>query len=93
MCYITEDINLKYLNVALNMTDLVNGSLDRRLWNYRHIKVKVKLSMYRPWRPLGLREVKAPTVSDIRLVDGGKVVRPKRRPFFTPRKILDTHFC
>jgi hypothetical protein len=27
---------------------------------------KVKLSLYRPWRPLGLREVEAPTFSDIR---------------------------
>jgi hypothetical protein len=34
-------------------------------------KKKVKLSPYRPWRPLGLREVEAPTVSDIRLIDGG----------------------
>jgi hypothetical protein len=43
-------------------------------------KVKVKLSLYRPWRPLGLREVEAPTFSDIRLTDGGKIVSPKRRP-------------
>jgi hypothetical protein len=35
---------------------------------------KVKLSPYRPWRPLGLREVEAPTFSDIRLIEGGKVV-------------------
>jgi hypothetical protein len=27
--------------------------------------VKVKLSLYRPWRPLGLLEVEAPTFSDI----------------------------
>jgi hypothetical protein len=32
---------------------------------------KVKLSPYRPWRPLGLREVEAPTFSDIRLIGGG----------------------
>jgi hypothetical protein len=44
--------------------------------------VKVKLSLYRPWRPLGLREVEAPTFSDIRLTDGGKVVSPTRRPLF-----------
>jgi hypothetical protein len=41
----------------------------------------------RPWRPLGLREVQAPTFSDIRLTDGGKVVSLTRRPLFTPRKI------
>jgi hypothetical protein len=54
---------------------------------------KVKLSLYRPWRPLGLREVEAPTFSDIRLTDGGKVVSPMRRRLFAPRKIADTHFC
>jgi hypothetical protein len=56
-------------------------------------KVKVKLSLYRPWRPLGLREVEAPTFSDIRLIDGGKVVSPTRRPLFTTRKFPGTHFC
>jgi hypothetical protein len=54
---------------------------------------KVKLSLYRPWRPLGLREAEAPTFSDIRLIDGGKVVSATRRPTFTPRKIPGTHFC
>jgi hypothetical protein len=49
--------------------------------------------MNRPWRPLGLREVEAPTFSDIRLIDGGKIVSPTRRPLFTPRKIPDTYFC
>jgi hypothetical protein len=52
---------------------------------------KVKLSLYRPWRPLGLPEVEAPTISDIQLTDGGKVVRATRRPLFTPRKIPGTH--
>jgi hypothetical protein len=36
----------------------------------------------RPWRPLGLREVEAPTFSDIRLTDGCKVVSLARRPPF-----------
>jgi hypothetical protein len=40
-----------------------------------------------------LREVEAPTFSDIRLIDGGKVVSPTRRPLFTPRKFPGTHFC
>jgi hypothetical protein len=57
------------------------------------LKVKVKLSLYRPWRPLGLREVVAPTFSDICLTDGGRVVSPRRRPLFTPRKIPGTYFC
>jgi hypothetical protein len=34
-----------------------------------------------------LREVEALTFSDIRLIDGGKVVSPTCRPLFTPRKI------
>jgi hypothetical protein len=33
-------------------------------------KVKVNLSLYRQWRPLGLREIEAPTFSDIRHTDG-----------------------
>jgi hypothetical protein len=56
-------------------------------------KVKVKLSLYRPWRPLGLREFEVPTFSDTRLIDGVKVVSPMRRPLFTARKIPGTHFC
>jgi hypothetical protein len=57
------------------------------------LKVKVKLSLYRPWRPLGLREVEASTFSDIRLTDGGKVVSPTRRPLFIPmKKVPCTHF-
>jgi hypothetical protein len=47
-------------------------------------KLKVKSSLYRPWRPLGFREVEAPTFSDIQLIDGGKVVSPTRRPLSTP---------
>jgi hypothetical protein len=56
-------------------------------------KKKVKLSLYRSWRPLGLREVEAPTFSDIRHTDGGKVVSLTRRPHFIPRKIRGAHFC
>jgi hypothetical protein len=55
--------------------------------------VNVRLSLYKPWRPLGLREVEAPTFSEIRLTDGGEVVSPTRRPLFTPRKIPVAHFC
>jgi hypothetical protein len=33
--------------------------------------------------PLGLLEVEAPTFSDIRLIDGGKVTR---RPLFYPQE-------
>jgi hypothetical protein len=58
-----------------------------------HGVVKVKFFLYRPWRLLGLREVEAPTFSDIRLIDGGTVVSPKGQPLFTPRKIPGIHFC
>jgi hypothetical protein len=55
---------------------------------------KAKLSLYKPWRPLELREFGAPIFSlDIRLIDGGKVVSPTRRPLSTPTKIPGTHFC
>jgi hypothetical protein len=54
---------------------------------------KVKLSLYRPCRPLGLQDVEASTYSDIRLMGGDKVVSPTRRPLFNPRKIPGTHFC
>jgi hypothetical protein len=59
-------------------------------WN---VYSKVKLSLYRLWRPLGLREVEAPTFSDIRLTEGGKVVGPTLRLLFTPKKIPGIHFC
>jgi hypothetical protein len=56
-------------------------------------QVEVKLSLYRPSRPIRLREIAAPTFSDIRHTDGGKVVSLTRRPLFSPRKIPGTHFC
>jgi hypothetical protein len=34
-----------------------------------------------------------PHFLDNRLTDGGEIVGLTRRPLFTPRKILDTHFC
>jgi hypothetical protein len=55
--------------------------------------VNAFLSLYKSWRPLGLREVEAPTFSDIQFTDGCEVVSPTHRPLFTPRKIPDTHFC
>jgi hypothetical protein len=51
-------------------------------------KKKVNLSLYRPWRPLGLREVEATTFSDIRLTDGDTVVGPTRRPLLPPGRFL-----
>jgi hypothetical protein len=51
-------------------------------------KVNVKLSLYRSWRPLGLREVETPTFSDIRLTDSSKVVSPTRRSPFIPIRLV-----
>jgi hypothetical protein len=48
-------------------------------------KLSYMLSLYKQWRRIGLREVEAPTFSDIRLTDGGKVVSPMRRPLFTQK--------
>jgi hypothetical protein len=56
------------------------------------VRGKVKLTLYRPWLSLALREVEAPTFSYIQLTYGGKVVSPTRQPIFTPRKIPSTHF-
>jgi hypothetical protein len=83
--YLNEDSTTVHVNRSrlYDLTILLGGK----------IKQKPKLSLYRPWRPLGLREVEAPTFSDIRLTDGGKVVSPTHRPLFTPRKISGTHFC
>jgi hypothetical protein len=47
---------------------------------------KVKFSLYRAWRPLGLREVEAPIFTDIQLTDGGKAVSPTRQLLFYPQQ-------
>jgi hypothetical protein len=81
-CLILLAVAPRFSNISLSLTLKV------------YDQGKVKLSLYRPWRPIGLREVEAPTFSlDSRLKDGGKVVNPTRRPLFTPRKIPGTHFC
>jgi hypothetical protein len=77
-----QPVDFRYTDWAIP----VNNVTDCWMKMQRH-ELKVKLSLYRPWRPLGLREVEAPTFSHIRLTDGGKVVSPTRRPLFTSRKI------
>jgi hypothetical protein len=47
---------------------------------------KVNVFLYRPWRPIGLREVEVHTFSDIRLTGGGEVVSLTRRTPFTPQE-------
>jgi hypothetical protein len=50
-------------------------------------RLKKKFALYTPWRPLGLREVETPKLSDIRFTDGSNVVSPTSRSRFTHRKI------
>jgi hypothetical protein len=73
----------------LKLKNKQSQTVDEK-WLFILAMVKVKLFFY---RPLGLREVETPTFSDIRLIDGGKVVSPTRLPLFTPREISGTHFC
>jgi hypothetical protein len=58
----------------------VAGNAKKKIISFILRQKKVKLSVYRPWRPLGLCEVEAPTFSDILLIDGGKVASPTHRP-------------
>jgi hypothetical protein len=70
-------IRLGY-SISINIDDNVDKIICK--------KTKVKLSLYRSWKPLGLWEVEAPTFSDIQLTDSGKVVSPMRQPLFTPQE-------
>jgi hypothetical protein len=55
-----------------------------------HCKKKKNCPCKRPWRPIGLWCVEAPTFfMDSRLIDDCEIVSLKRRPPFTPRKIPD----
>jgi hypothetical protein len=58
-------------------------------------KVKVKLSQQQAVEVYRVVRCRGSCI-DSRLIDGGKVIRLKRRPRYTPRSILslsDTHFC
>jgi hypothetical protein len=51
-----------------------------------------------PWSPIGLWDVKDPSLLDNRLTDGGKIVRPTHPPHFAPQKhyyfyVSGTQFC
>jgi hypothetical protein len=77
--------------------------MEEEGWKMRSINLTVSdIDVYiliksypcnRPWRPIGLWDVEAPTFSlDILFTDSGKVVSLMRRPPFTHRKIPGTHF-
>jgi hypothetical protein len=92
---VTDWIRLSYKLAYLKAKTTLRWHIKRIQTLQYYIKyiLMVKLYIYKPWRPLGLREVEAPTFSDIRLTDGGKVVSPTRRLLFTSRKIPGTHCC
>jgi hypothetical protein len=54
------------------------------------IIIKVKLSLYRPWRPLGLRQVEAPTIFRHSAHRWREGFQPYAPAAFYP---LGTHFC
>jgi hypothetical protein len=87
--YVTNTDSIKLERIQRKFAVLCHNRLFYVIHNYVNKVKKLKLSLYRSWRPLGLREVEAPTFSDIRLVD----VSSTRRPLFTPRKIPGTPFC
>jgi hypothetical protein len=49
-----------------------------------NVKEKIKLSLYRPWRPIGLREVEAPTFSDFQLNRWWQSCQPHAPAAFYP---------
>jgi hypothetical protein len=54
---------------------------ERQDLKFDFARCKIKLPCNRPWKPIGLWDVEAPTFSlDNRLTDGGKCVSLKRRP-------------
>jgi hypothetical protein len=55
--------------------------------------VKVKLSLKKAVEAHRFETSRLLYFLENRLIDGGEIVRLKRRPPFTPRKILGTHFC
>jgi hypothetical protein len=62
------------------------------------LKLKKSYPRNRPWRPIGLWDVKIPRRLNNRLRDGGKVVSPTHQPHFTPQKhyyfyVSLTHSC
>jgi hypothetical protein len=54
---------------------------------FKKVKKKYRYPCNRPWRPIGLWEIKAPHLLDNRLTDGGEVFSLTRLPSFTPKEI------
>jgi hypothetical protein len=77
------------------MEDYYKHSVDSCV-NYCYFPVKGKKGKVIPIQAVESFRVArgwGSTFSAIRLIDGGNVVSPIRRPIFNPRKIPGTHFC
>jgi hypothetical protein len=57
------------------------------------VKVKVKLSHYRPGEALRVPEGRGYQISKQSAYEGGRVVSPTHRPPLPPENIPVTHFC
>jgi hypothetical protein len=61
---------------------------------YKITRRHIPVASNRPWRPIGLWDVEAPTFSRQSAHRWRRGCQPyTRRPPFTPRKIPGTHFC
>jgi hypothetical protein len=69
-----------------------NSAIISNLHRHSVLRKRYSYPCNRPWRPIGLWDVEAPTFSRLRLMDGGEVSL-KRRPHFAPRKFPCIHFC
>jgi hypothetical protein len=96
-CRVNTRIKKQRTHIIRSYTIDQNEFVEKILTLKRCIYNKVKGKdnpCSRPWRPIGLWDVEAPTFSlDSRLTDGGAVVSLTRRSLFIPRKIPGTHFC
>ena len=83
---------LLYINdVRLNITDskIMSFADDTNIL----VKVKAKLSRYRPGQALGGSGGRGTRISRQSTHEGGKVVSPTNRPSLRPGRIPGTHFC
>jgi hypothetical protein len=71
------------VGVVKQLQDLLSGK----------VKVKVKLSLYRPGQAPTVPGGRGAQISRQSIHEGGKVVSPTYRPPLPPGNIACTHFC
>jgi hypothetical protein len=64
-----------------------------KLSSMNSVKIKKTILVTGRGGPYGCETSRLSQFLDNRITDGGKVISLTRRPPFTPRKILGTHFC